>query len=234
MARQNADAPAPKKPRWYNQIWAAYKMTREVDPAVTWYLLGAFVGVLAIGFVVGLLLDNPIYWTLLSIPFAAISAMFLLTRRLDKAVFTQLEGQPGGSLRAAQMIRRGWTFEEQPVAIDARTQDLVFRGVGRPGVVLLVEGPAGRTQKLADGERKRVQRVAAGVAVTIISVGNDEGQTPLRKIPNTLRKLKPTLQKHEVSEVNKRLQALGGARLPVPKGVDPMRARPDRKGMRGR
>ncbi len=30
------------------------------------------------------------------------------------------------------------------------------------------------------------------------------------------------------------LNALGAVRLPVPKGVDPMRARPDRKGMRGR
>ena len=45
---------------------------------------------------------------------------------------------------------------------------------------------------------------------------------------------RPKLTKQEVAEVNKRLTALGGVKLPVPKGVDPMRARPDRKGMRGR
>ena len=37
-----------------------------------------------------------------------------------------------------------------------------------------------------------------------------------------------------MAEVTKRLKSLGGAGLPVPKGIDPMRARPDRKGMRGR
>ena len=38
----------------------------------------------------------------------------------------------------------------------------------------------------------------------------------------------------EVGEVTKRLRALGGVRLPVPKGIDPYRVRPDRKGMKGR
>ena len=56
----------------------------------------------------------------------------------------------------------------------------------------------------------------------------------LRKLANTVRKLRPKLTKQEVSEVDKRLTSLGGVRLPIPKGIDPTRARPDRKGMRGR
>ncbi|GMA89001.1 hypothetical protein GCM10025868_42510 [Angustibacter aerolatus] len=46
--------------------------------------------------------------------------------------------------------------------------------------------------------------------------------------------MRPTLSKAEVVAVHKRLRALGAQRLPVPKGIDPMRARPDRRGMRGR
>ncbi|MGO2739556.1 MAG: DUF4191 domain-containing protein, partial [Cellulosimicrobium funkei] len=34
--------------------------------------------------------------------------------------------------------------------------------------------------------------------------------------------------------VSKRLRALGVSRLPIPKGIDPTRARPDRKGLKGR
>ena len=46
--------------------------------------------------------------------------------------------------------------------------------------------------------------------------------------------MRATLTKEEVVTVNKRLRALGGVKLPVPQGIDPMRARPDRKAMRGR
>jgi aminomethyltransferase len=75
---------------------------------------------------------------------------------------------------------------------------------------------------------------ALGVLDKIIQAGDGEGQVPLRKLPRAVQRLKPTLTKQETAEVIKRLTALGAIRLPVPKGVDPMRARPDRKGMRGR
>jgi hypothetical protein len=37
-----------------------------------------------------------------------------------------------------------------------------------------------------------------------------------------------------VATVHKRLKALGGVRMPLPHGIDPSRARPDRRAMRGR
>jgi hypothetical protein len=46
--------------------------------------------------------------------------------------------------------------------------------------------------------------------------------------------MKPVLTKEEVSAVNKRLKSLGGLRPPIPAGMDPQRARVDRKAMRGR
>jgi len=49
-----------------------------------------------------------------------------------------------------------------------------------------------------------------------------------------LNRMRRVLTKDEVIAVNKRLRALGAARPPVPKGMDPQRVRPDRRGMRGR
>ena len=57
---------------------------------------------------------------------------------------------------------------------------------------------------------------------------------PVRKVASKLTRMKPVLTKDEMSVVNKRLKSLGGMRPPIPQGVDPMRARVDRKAMRGR
>jgi hypothetical protein len=226
--------PKQKKTRWYHQVWQAYRMTRKADPAVTWLLLGVFVGVIAVALIIGLLWGPWLYTLLLGIPFALLAAMLVLARRAEAAAYTQIEGQPGASRAALGTIRRGWNFPEEPVAVDPRTQDLVFRGVGRAGVVLVGEGPAPRIGRLLESERKRTARLLPNVPIHLVQAGSGEGQVPLRKLPRTVQKLKPTLTKQETSEVIKRLTALGAVRLPVPKGVDPMRARPDRKGMRGR
>ncbi|WP_169165218.1 DUF4191 domain-containing protein [Cellulomonas taurus] len=236
MAREPKAPKAPKvkKTRWYHQIWQAYQMTRQQDPAVTWIILAIFFGVIALGVVIGVLIGHPVYLLLMSIPFALLGAMFTLTRRAERAAYARIEGQPGGAISALGTIRRGWTFTQEPVAMAPRTQDLVFRGVGRAGVVLVGEGPAHRIDKLLEAERKRTARVLPNVPITLIQVGREEGQVPLPALARKVQRLKPTLTKVETGEVLKRLTALGAMKVPVPKGVDPMRARPDRKGMRGR
>lgn len=238
MARdKNASASAPakvKKTRWYHQVWQAYQMTRQQDSAITWLILAVFFGVIAVGLVIGLLLGPWLYVLLLSIPFAALGAMFTLTRRAERAAYSRIEGQPGAAMSALGTIRRGWTFAEEPVAIAPRSQDLVFRGVGRPGVVLVGEGPPHRVGKLLESERKRTARVLPGVPITLIEVGREDGQVPLPQLARKVQRLKPQITKQETGEVVKRLTALGAVKMPVPKGIDPMRARPDRKGMRGR
>ncbi|QTE28408.1 DUF4191 domain-containing protein [Pengzhenrongella sicca] len=241
MARQSTGASEaaakpekPKKIRWYKQVWQAYQMTRKQDPAVTWLMLAAFFGVLAVALLIGFWWGHWVYMLVLGLPFGALAAMFILARRAETAAYSQIEGQPGASRAALGTIRRGWNFPEEPVAVDPRTQDLVFRGIGRAGIVLISEGPRARATKLLEVERKRTNRVLPNVPVTLIQSGDDEGQVPLRKLPRTVQKLKSTLTAQETAEITKRLTALGAVRLPVPKGIDPMRARPDRKGMRGR
>jgi len=234
-ASESAKSGKPAKTGRVRQIWQVFTMTRQADPAVVWWMLLVFVGTLALGFVVGLLIGHPFYIMILVSPLGFLLALILMARRAERAAYARFEGQPGASAMAFQNLRRGWSVEQEPVAVDPRTRDVVFRAVGRPGVVLVVEGPPNRAAKLADGERKRVTRVLGqNVPVTVVMCGDGEGQVPLRKLSAHLMRMKPNITKDEVSEVAKRLRALGGVRPPIPKGIDPTRARPDRRATRGR
>ncbi|WP_127127461.1 DUF4191 domain-containing protein [Georgenia sp. SYP-B2076] len=226
--------PKEKKQRWYHNIRDAYVMTKRVDPTITWLLLGVFVLVMGVALVIGFAWGHPWYTGVFGLLLALMLMMVLLARKTQKAGYAQIEGQPGAVGAALGQIRRGWNIQEQPVAINPRTQDLVFRMVGRPGIVLVSEGPSSRVQRLLEDEKRKVARVAPNVPVHFVQCGNEQGQVPLARVVRTVQKLKGKLTPAEVAAVAKRLQALGSARMPIPKGVDPMKARPDRKGMRGR
>jgi hypothetical protein len=236
MARSRADDAGknPKKQGRFAQLRAVITLTRRSDPRAIWWVLLTFVGTVAVGVGIGLLIGHPIYVGFLGALLGVLLALVVLMRRAERAAYAQYAGQPGVTAMALQGLRRGWNAEQQPVAVDPRTQDLIFRAVGRPGVVLLTEGPVPRVNRLAEQERKRLARVLPNVPITVINVGDGEGQVPLPKVTRTLTKMRPALTKNEVSEVAKRLRALGAAKLPIPKGVDPMRARPDRRATRGR
>jgi hypothetical protein len=229
------DPKAPKKQGRIAQLRAVFTMTRQVDPAVVWWMLLGAVVTLVIALGVGLAVGHPLYTSVLGLPLAFMVALVIMARRAERAAYSRFAGQPGASSMALQNLRRGWNVEQEPVAIDPRSQDVVFRAVGRPGVVLIAEGPVNRATRLAETERKRVVRVLGNtVPVTILLCGEGEGQIPLRKLSGHMLRLKPSLTKVEVGEVAKRLRALGGVRPPIPKGIDPTRVRPDRKSTRGR
>ena len=245
MARtaKTPDAPAaPRKKRFaqLRQIKAVYNQSRTVDPRITWWMLGAFLLVEAVFILIGLAIGHPIYVGIIGIMLAVLAAGLVMARRAERAAYRQLEGQTGGGGAALGALRRGWYYEQQPVAVEAtRPGDMasaamIFRAIGRPGVVLVLEGPVGRAQRLAESERKRITRVLPNVPVHLLRVGSGPDEVPVRKLAGKIQRMRPTLTKAEAGAVNKRLKALGAARPPVPKGIDPMRARPDRKGMRGR
>lgn len=236
MARsKDSAAGTPKKQGRTAQLWAVFKVTRQVDPTVVWWMLLTFVGTIAVGVGIGFLVHAPIYVGILAVPLGFMIALIVMARRAERAAFAQIAGQPGAAGAALQNLRRGWVIDQEPVQADPRTRDLVFRAVGRPGVVLVTEGPTARVAKLADAEKKRIHRVlGANVPVVVLNAGDAEGQVPLIKISRQLTRMRPALSKTEVTEVSKRLRALGGVKLPVPKGIDPNRMRPDRRAMRGR
>ncbi|ABK02997.1 F0F1-type ATP synthase assembly protein I [Arthrobacter sp. PvP102] len=222
-----------KKPSRLKQINEVFQMTRRHDPMVVWMMLLAFLGVVAVSFLVGFLLDNWITGLIIGIPLGLLAATLILSRRAERAAFAQIENQPGASGAALGTLKRGWITEDQPVAVNPRTQDAVFRAIGRPGVVLVSEGPTHRVRPLVDAERKRLARILPNVTVHVIESGRGEGQVPISQVAKKMNKLDKELTKLEVNAVSKRISSLGN-RLPIPKGIDPYKARPDRKAARGR
>ena len=242
MARKNDGdtAPAEKKKGRLSQIRDIYRITKQSDPAIGWYMLLAFLVVFAVFLVIGLIFKMPVFLGIFGVLFGILAATVMMSRRAERAAYTQIEGQAGAAGAALSSIRRGWYTDREPVAADvARAGDvssaaMVYRALGRPGVVLIGEGPTGRVQKLLAAEKKRVERVAPGVPVTTMRVGNGDDEVPLAKIASKVQRLKPQITKDEMAMVNKRLKALGGLRAPLPPGVDPMKARMDRRALRGK
>ena len=150
--------------------------------------------------------------------------------------FAQIEGMPGATKAVLDQIGRGWYVEPEPVAF-TKNQDLVWRMVGRPGVVLIAEGPSTRTRRMLAEEERKVHRLLSTVPIHTLQVGTDAGQVRLTDLSKTLRRLptKPTsLTDAEITQVSKRLTSMAGRNLPIPNYVDPNRMRPDRRAMRGR
>lgn len=216
-----------KKPSRLKQINEVFQMTRRHDPMVVWLMLLSFLGVVAVSFLVGYLLENWITGLIIGIPLGLLAATLILSRRAERAAFAQIENQPGASGAALGTLKRGWITEDQPVAVNPRTQDAVFRAIGRPGVVLVSEGPSHRVRPLVDAERKRLARILPNVTIHVIESGRGEGQVPISQVAKKMGKLKNELTKLEVSAVSKRISSLG-TRLPIPKGIDPYKARPNR------
>jgi hypothetical protein len=243
FGKKSAKSTTPKKAGRFSQVRQVFTAARSVDPLIGWWMALAALGTLTAMVIIGLLVENWVYFLVLGLPLAALAASMVLSIRAKRAAYKSIEGKPGAAGAALSSLRKGWYFEQQPVAAEAaRAGDMasaamVFRATGRPGVVLVAEGPAARATKLAEAERKKISRIAgASVPVTVFRIGEGDGkdEVSIRKVAGKLQKMKPVLTKEEVAAVNKRLKAMGGMRPPLPAGVDPNRVRMDRKAMRGR
>lgn len=239
------NAPDKKKRRFgarlrqsFQNIKDSYTISRRTYPWVGWAIL--IVATLSIVFFIGLAVVTgwPIwYMTLMGVMVAVMAGMVILSWTVRRASYTQIEGHPGAAKAALDQISRGWFVESDPVHVNPKTQDVVWRVIGRPGVVLITEGPINRVHHAVEDEKKVLRRIVSTVPVHVIHVGTGEGQTRLIDLQSTLRKLptKPTrLTDTEIAQVSKRLSSLSSKGLPIPKGIDPNKVRPDRRAMRGR
>ncbi|EFG47122.1 hypothetical protein HMPREF0183_1642 [Brevibacterium mcbrellneri ATCC 49030] len=226
----------PANPGRIAQMREVFKLARKHYPALPWIMLAAVAGITLVGVLIGLLLPPVWLWGILGFMGGIVFALWILGRYAEKAAFAEMRGKPGAIGAVLNSARRSWLMDEQPIAVDPRTKDMVFRSTGRGGVVLVSEGPANRTYKMLEKERKRHERVLPNVPVTIIQAGDGKDQVPMDNLVSTVHKLPRKLHKDEVLAVRKRLSSLGSmtSRPPIPKGIDPNRARPDRRAIRGR
>lgn len=231
MARK--DTAATKEPGRLKQMWRVFQMTRKYDSRALGYIIGALVLPIIAAVVVALLFSEGstftlVLWIISGVLAGILLAMIVLGRRAERAAYSQITGQPGAVgavLRSS--LKRGWRGSEMPIAVNGKTHDAIYRAVGRGGVVLISEGPKTRTVKMIDEERRKVARVLPNVPVTTLSVGPDSDSLPLHKVSRALTKVKAKLTKAEVLAIDNRLTSLG-TQMPIPKGVDPTKVRPQR------
>ena len=189
------------------------------------FLLGAVVAAAPVWILV-----NPVTSLLIGIPIGLLVATYWFSRRAMSAAYASIEGQPGAAAAVVQSIR-GNKWPITPAVAVNKSQDMISRVIGRPGVILISEGPGSRVGVLLANERKKTARWVPDIPIYEIQVGVETDQVTLRKLQKTLAKLPRNLRGGEVTEVRRRLDALGNAAnaLPIPKGPMPTSARSTRR-----
>lgn len=222
-----------KKQSRFAQMAQAYRMTKQSDPRIGLLLLGVF---LLAALVVGGLLWlfwHPVIGVMVGLPAGLLAAMVVFGRRAEKAAYAQVEGQPGAAAASLGMLRRGW--DVKPGVGFTKSQDIVHRVVGRPGIVLVGEGNPNRVRNLLTVEKKKHARMVDEVPIFDVIAGDGEGEVPIKKLPRHIMKLPRSLRPADVTDVLQRLRALDAMRpqAPIPKGPMPQSARAARQMMRG-
>lgn len=216
-------APAkPKPPRGTRakQIRQAFALTRKSDPRLTLFVTAAFLAPFLLLLAIGLVIDHPYYMGFLGVLAGILAATIVFGKRVQKSAYAQVEGQIGAAAAVLQNMRGDWRVT--PAVGFTREQDLVHRVVGRPGVVLVAEGSASRTRGLLGNEKKKLARFIGDTPVYEVTVGDGEGQVPLRALERHFVKLPQNVKPKDVNILDRKLKAMATA-MPIPKGPVPTR-----------
>ena len=252
-----------KKPRMVKQLIQIYRYTYAGDKTMPWLVWTAFVAPVVAAVVIGLIFR----WSVITWIFVVITAVMLgmllftmvLTNRADRVGYAQLEGKPGAAIGILGNISKaGFSFPQEPVWIDPRTKDAIWRGTGYNGVYLLGEGNGDRLIKAMDRQERAIHGVTAGSSIPVyrIIVGTGPHDVKLKDLRRTVLRCKSyepsghtngllarihprrrfILTKPELATLNDRLRTLQLAKgYGVPKGIDPLHPpRMSRRSMRGR
>jgi hypothetical protein len=227
----------PKDMGRIRQIIRAYQVTHEYDRALPYLLIGAFLLPTALSIVIGVLWGYAFNVIFAGVMVGILAVMFTLVRRAKAATYKRYAGQTGSAEVALGMLPKKWV--STPAIAANRNRDVIHRTLGPGGLILIGEGEPGRVRQLLASEVKKHERVAYGVTVTTVIMGNKEGQVPLDKLADHIRKLPKVLQSHQITDIRQRLRALDALRppVPVPKGpmpTSPRQVKGARQAMRGR
>ena len=134
-----------KKSGMISQIVRIYKYTHTDDKQLPLWLGLAFVAPVVLCVIVGAILRWSIFTWIMMVVTALMLGLLLftivLTKRADKVGYAKLEGKPGAAAGILSAINKGgFTFPQQPVWVDPRTKDAIWRGTGFNGIFLVGEG----------------------------------------------------------------------------------------------
>jgi len=172
--------------------------------------------------VVGLLTGQAPVLIPFGVILGALTSMILFGRYAQSAQYKAIAGQPGAAAAVVQTMRGNWTVT--PAVAGNRNMDIVHRVVGRPGVILIGEGSPTGLHSLISAEKKKIARIAYGVPISEIQVGDHNGQIPVKQLQRTLMKMPRELKPAAVNDLNNRLKALPSS-LQAPRGPVPRTGR---------
>ncbi|MEL5989936.1 DUF4191 family protein [Microbacterium phosphatis] len=226
---------AEKRPGFFSQIRSLFTFTREVYPWLGWLVGGIVVLGIALGVLLGLLLQPDVLgivlWSIAGLMIGLVAAMMTMTRLSTTAMYQKLDGMPGATGHVlSSMLGRNWRATEMPVGVNPKTQEAVYRAVGRGGIVIVGEGSRGRLTRLMRDEKMKAARVAAGVPVTELYVGHGTDEVAIADLARTIKKLPKAIDRATMGAVVQRIESVSQslASLPIPKGIDPTKARAPR------
>lgn len=253
----------PKKQGTIKQIITIFKYTHKEDKMLPSLIAGAFLVPVIVFVILGIIFRwtvlTWVFLMLIAIMLGMLMATIVLTRRADMVGYKQLDGKPGAAISVLRNINKaGFNFPEQPVWVDPRTKDAIWRGTGYNGIYLLGEGDYDRVKRAMDRQEQSIKSVTAGSQIPVyrVMVGNGQGQVPLKKLRSNIirhKAYRPThhknallakihprerfiLTKAELEKLNARLRTLQTKNgMGIPKGIDPTRMQHvSRRAMRGR
>lgn len=227
---------AEKRPGFFSQIVSLYRFTQKEYRWLPWLLIGILIVGAWLGVIVGFLIPpvaiwSVILWGITGLLVGILGAMMTLTRLSTKAMYIKIDGMPGAAGQVlSTSLGRNWQGGDMPVGINPKTQEAVYRAIGRGGVAIVGEGTRGRLTRLVNDERSKVQRVASGVPITVLYVGHGEDEVPIDQLAKTIKKLPKKVDRATMAAVIKRLDSVSQslASLPIPKGIDPTKVRAPR------
>jgi hypothetical protein len=225
-----------KRPGFFSQIRTLYTFTQKAYQWLPWLLIAIFLVCIGLGVGIGFLLPpvalwSIILWGLTGLMLGILACLMTMTRLSTSAMYKQIDGMPGAAGHVlSTSLGRNWQSSDMPVGVNPKTQEAVYRAVGRGGIVIVGEGARGRLTRLINDERSKAQRVATGVPVHVYYVGHGADEVPIAKLAPTIKALPKKIDRATMAAVIKRLSSVSQslASLPIPKGIDPTKVRAPR------
>ena len=168
-----ADKEEPKKKQsTIKQIIQIFKYTHAEDKALPWLCGGVFVAPIIVFVVLGIVFKwSVIGWItsmILAVMLGLLFATMMLTNRADKVGYAKLEGRQGAAISVLGNINKaGFNFPQEPVWVDPKTKDAIWRGTGYNGIYLLGEGEYGRVKRAMDRQEQNIKGVTAGSDIPV-------------------------------------------------------------------
>ena len=233
-----ARSPEPeKRPGFFKQITSLFRFTREAYPWLPWLLIGIVLVAAGVGVLIGFLIPPLVWWSVLlwgitGLMAGILAALMTMTRLSTKAMYRKIDGRPGAAGHVlSTSLGRNWQTSDMPVAVNPKTQEAVYRAIGRGGVVIVGEGARGRLTRLDErGAHRRCSGSRRAFPITVLYLGHGEGDVKIDDLSKTIKSLPKKIDKTTMAAVIRRIDSVSQslASLPIPKGIDPTKVRAQR------